>query len=93
MEGGREIWRCQQELLPLPTRRCWGVGQGRRSHSLVPRIGDLLLREGGWREMVMQVPLCWGYSSRWRRRGPWRPDAHRNEEMSQRMWPWACGCE
>lgn len=37
--------------------------------------------DGG--KMVIQVSQCWGYSSRWRRRSPWRPDAHRDAGMSQ----------
>lgn len=44
--------------------------------------------------IIMHVPKCWVYSSRWWRRGPWRPDAYRNAEMRQRMWLGARGvCE
>jgi hypothetical protein len=43
--------------------------------------GSWVRVDGGKR--VMQVPLCWGYSSRWRLCGSWRPAAHRNAEMSQ----------
>lgn len=48
-EGAGEGWCCRPELLPLPLRRCWGVGWGRPGLSLVRCIRDLL-GEGGWRE-------------------------------------------
>lgn len=48
--------------------------------------GTSLVRVDGGKMIIMHVPQCWVYSSRWRRRGPWRPDAYRNAEMSQRMW-------
>lgn len=50
-EGAGEGWCGRPELLPLPLRRCWGVGREDCGLSLDPSIiRDLLLGEGGWRE-------------------------------------------
>lgn len=53
--------------------------------------GAWVRADGG--KTVMQVPCVLGLQQQVAVRGPWRPGAHRNAEMSQRMWPvgvWVC---